>query len=483
MKKIPENDPFHAAYKNNIIGYLEDQFYIPETKSPIVLEQWQKEKILVPLFETDPATGLRRYNLALIGLPKKNGKSTLAAMIINYFMFQGDDHGEIILTANSIDQSSWIIFDMVKKSFLMNPLQLSHLKIGKETIENKTTHTVIRIVAPNYRTAAGSNASLTVFDELWAFELDTARKFWVELTLSPARKQPLAVVVTYAGYDEESLLYELYEKGLSRKDKKMFFFWSHSNLASWVTKEYLATQRTRLRSNTYLRLHENRWTSSEDAFIDLESWDKCIDENHTPILPDKSLRVIVGVDVSTKGDSTAVVVCTRRENKVILVCHRKWQPSKKAPIDLEATVERYLMDLEKGYNVVKVLYDPYQFHRSAMTLSNEGINMVEFPQTPDHLTEMSQNIYDLVKSTNIVLYKDNELRSHVQNAFATQTSRGWRIVKNKTSGKIDLVIALAMAALDTTKIDTSRGPNIRVLDNGDDDDWDEEWGKMKIFIS
>ena len=478
-EKTPENDPFHNVYKNDIIRYLEEQFYLPETKKPIVLEEWQKRKILVPLFETDPATGLRKYNLALIGLPKKNGKSTLAAMIVNYFMFQDDDHGEIILTANSRDQSSWIIFDKVVKSFQMNPLQHSHLKISQEAIENKTTGTVIRIVAPNYRTAAGSNASLTVFDELWGFELDAARKFWDELTLSPARKQPLALVVTYAGYDQESLLYELYKKGLCKRDKKMFFLWSYKNLASWVTKKYLATQRHRLRQNTYLRLHENRWMSSKDAFIDLESWDKCIDENHTPMLPDTNLNVIVGVDVSTKGDSTAVVVCIRRENKVILVCHRKWQPTKKVPIDLEATVEKYIMDLAKDYNVVKVLYDPYQFHRSAKTLSNEGIIMVEFPQTPDHLTAMSQNIYDLIKGGNLVIYKDKEFRSHVQNSLATQTSRGWRIVKKSTNNKIDLVIALAMAALDATKIDTSRRPNIRVIDINDDDDIDwKNWDNL-----
>lgn len=469
--KLPETDPFHCSYRNDIVRYIEDHVYITDTKKRVVLETWQKESILKPMFEVDPSTGLRKYNLALIGVPKKNGKSTLAAMIANYFMFQDEDSGQIILTANSREQSSSIIFNMVKESIKMNPHQVEHVRIREDSITNIRTGTIIRTVSPNYRTVAGHNASLTVVDELWAYELDSAKKFWAELTISPARKQPLSVVVTYAGHDQDSLLYELYKKGLSGQDRKMFFFWSHENLASWVTNDYLESQRSRLRTNDYLRMHENRWTAPEDAFIDLEQWNRCIDDNHKPILPDKRLEIIVGVDASTKEDSTAVVACTRKEGKVILVCHRKWQPSKNAPLDLEETVEPYIVDLASNYDLKEVLYDGYQFHRSAMTLKKRGINMTGFPQTSDRLTEASQNLYDLIKGRNIVLYKDAELTAHAQKAVAQQTQRGWRIDKRAGKDKIDLIIALAMAALGSRKIGDYGQPKIRVLDDREHDRW------------
>ena len=61
------------------------------------------------------------------------------------------------------------------------------------------------------------NPSLVIFDELWAYE-DTesmnARKFFDELTTVPTRKQPLTLIVTYAGFDEDSLLHEIYKRGL-----------------------------------------------------------------------------------------------------------------------------------------------------------------------------------------------------------------------------------------------------------------------------
>jgi phage terminase large subunit-like protein len=86
-----------------------------------------------------------------------------------------------------------------------------------------------------------------------------------------------------------------------------------------------------------------------------------------------------------------------------------------------------------------------------MTLSKEGINMVEFPQTTDRLTYMSQNLFDLIQEKRIVLYDDNDMRKHAEKAIATETPRGWRIVKKKTSHKIDLIIALAMATIAATE--------------------------------
>lgn len=448
----PEKDPFHSCYKNDICRYLEDHFYVAETKAPIVLEPWQKDQILRPLFEVDPATGRRKHTLALLGMPKKNGKSSLSAGILSYFLFQGEDFGELILAANSREQSSWVIFDKLKKSLQMNKYQLQHVRINDDYIENRKTGTVARVIAQNYKTASGSNPSLVIFDELWSYEdteSDNARKLYDELTTVPTRKEPMTVITTYAGYDEDTLLFELYKKGLEGSDPKMFFFWTHENLASWITPEYLATQKERLRPNTYLRLHENRWTSNEDQFIDIADWDACVDPDHRPMLedPKKELRVVVGVDAGIKSDTSAVVAVTKKDNRVLLVAHRKWTPSKANPIDLEETIEKYLLELKKRFHIIEVRYDPYQLHRSGTSLAKNGLKMVEFPQSVPNLTEMGQNLFDLIKGGNLKLYKDDDMRTHAQNARAQETPRGFRIVKGKSTKKIDLMIALAMAAL------------------------------------
>ena len=227
----------------------------------------------------------------------------------------------------------------------------------------------------------------------------------------------------------------------------MFFFWSHSNLASWITDEYLETQRKRLRPNTYLRLHENRWTASESQFIDMDMWDACTDKKHRPLLPNKDIQLFLGVDIGISHDTSAVVAVFKQDNRLFLGKHKKWQSSKLFKTDLEETVERYILELAKDFKIKECRFDPYQFHRSAMTLKKKGVRMIEFPQTTDRLTYMSSNLFDLIKERNITFYPDKDLRKHAQKAVAKETPRGWRIIKKKTSHKIDLIISLAMACL------------------------------------
>jgi hypothetical protein len=88
---------------------------------------------------------------------------------------------------------------------------------------------------------------------------------------------------------------------------------------------------------------------------------------------------------------------------------------------------------------------------SAQRLTREGLLMVEFPQTVSNLTESSQNLFDLIKGRNLLLYPDAAIRLAISRAVAIETPRGWRIGKDKQTHKIDIVVALAMACLAATK--------------------------------
>ena len=77
--------------------------------------------------------------------------------------------------------------------------------------------------------------------------------------------------------------------------------------------------------------------------------------------------------------------------------------------------------------------------------------MVEFPQSVPNLTEASSNLYELIKGRNLVAYPDAEIRLSMSRAVAIETSRGWRITKEKQSHKIDVVVAMAQAALGATR--------------------------------
>lgn len=213
----------------------------------------------------------------------------------------------------------------------------------------------------------------------------------------------------------------------------------------WQTKKYLDQQRGRLREATFRRFHYNEWTSNKEVFISKNDIEACIDANLRPALPDKNLRIIVGLDIGLKHDTTGVVAVSKEGNKIKLVNIKKFQGRPGKEINLEEQVERHIKKLNENFNLIEVRYDPYQFARSAQTLTKEGIKMVEFPQTLDRLTQMSQNLYDLIKGKNLVLFQDPDLKKHLLNSQAKESTRGWRIIKKESSRKIDLAISLAMA--------------------------------------
>lgn len=274
----------------------------------------------------------------------------------------------------------------------------------------------------------------------------------------PTRKVSIRLTTTYAGFESESELLEgLYKRGLQGEEiapslyrqPGLLMFWSHAPVAPWQTPEWLSQMRIQLRPNAYLRLIENRWVTSESSFVDMDWYDACVDPDARAELADPQLSVWVGVDASVKRDSTAIVACTfdYTAKKIRLVWHRIFQPSAKDPLDFEATVETTLLELRRRFYVREIRYDPYQLIAVAQRLTGAGLPMVEFTQSVPNLTEASTNLYESVKGRNLVAYADDDIRLAISRAVAIETSRGWRIAKEKASHKIDVVVALAQAAL------------------------------------
>jgi phage terminase large subunit-like protein len=194
---------------------------------------------------------------------------------------------------------------------------------------------------------------------------------------------------------------------------------------------------------------KNQWVSSESTFVPIEWWDACVDPSTRPVVADQRLAVWLGLDASVKRDSTAIVACTfdHATKRVRLAWHRIFQPKRDDPLDFEATIEKTLLELRSRFDVREVRFDPYQLVAVAQRLTAAGLPMVEFPQSVPNLTEASSNLYELVKGRGLVAYQDPDFRLAVSRAVALETSRGWRIAKEKVSHKIDVVVALAQAAL------------------------------------
>jgi hypothetical protein len=370
----------------------------------------------------------------------------------------GGPYAEGYCAANDFEQSQGRVFQAIGRIIEASPLLRGSAKVTANKIEFPSTGASITAIASDYASAAGANPTLTVFDELWGYVSERAHRLWDEMVPVPTRKVSGRLTVTYAGFEGESDLLEgIYKRGLQGEEiapalyrsPGLLMAWHHAPVAPWQTPEWVEQMRQQLRPNGFLRLIENRFVTTESTFIPVEWWDACVNLDARPLLMDARLPVWVGVDASVKRDSTAIVACTfdTAAKKVRLVWHRIFQPSPTDPLDFEATIERTLLDLRNRFDVREIRFDPWQLVAVAQRLTAAGLPMVEFPQSVPNLTEASTNLYEILKGRNIEVYPDDANRLSISRAVALETSRGWRIAKEKQSHKIDFVIALAQAAL------------------------------------
>ncbi|MGH3631809.1 MAG: terminase TerL endonuclease subunit, partial [Sciscionella sp.] len=421
-------------------------------------ELYEEEQIFVREALTVGPDGRLPYSELIYSAPKKSGKTALGAMILLYVtLILGGPFAEGYVFANDLEQSVGRVFQQVARLLDPKREKKQQAKITERSIVF-SNGSVINAMACDYAGAAGANPTISCFDELWAFTSERSRRLWDEMVPVPTRKISIRLTTTYSGFSGESaLLEELHKRGLQGvqiapdlyRQPGMLMFWTNRLCAPWQSEAWREQMRGQLRPNAYLRLIENRWVTSESSFIPIEWFDACVEPELRPELTDPHLPVFIGVDASVKRDSTAIVACAfdHQARKVRLIWHRVFQPSPDDPLDFEATVERTLLELKRRFYVREIRFDPWQMMSVAQRLRAAGLPMVEFPQSVPNLTEASTNLFELLKGRNLRVYEDDDLRLAVSRAVALETSRGWRISKEKASHKIDVVVALAQAAL------------------------------------
>ena len=402
----------------------------------------------------------------------------LNAAISSWFLECCPEGTETYTIANSAGQSEERVLKDIRYHFKKRNEQLEFnvWKLSQDRIENRDTGTFMMALAQSNESSAGSRHALTAWDEGWGIKSEADLRMWEEMTPIPTIPYSLRLMSTYAGYYGESLvLWDLYISGVGTEEHqdgrgtpvpgleglpcwsngKLFMYWDHEARLPWQTEEYYDQQMKTLRAAQYLRLHENRWVTTQETFIPIAWWDSAstllapvdIWEEH----PYRMLPVYIGVDASSKRDCTAIVGVSldNKKGRIGLMFHRIWTPIDGVDFDLDKTVEAFLLECRKKYNVAKIAYDPTFIHQTMVRLRSIGMRTEEIPQTVDRMTKVSQSLFDLLQNQRIDVYKDAEARQHVLNAVAKQEVRGFRIVKDKQERTVrkpvDFTVALAMA--------------------------------------
>jgi hypothetical protein len=446
-----------TRWQRDPIAFIREVLRDPETGEPFVLYPAQA-RFLREAF-TLGSDGRLPCPELVYACPKKSGKSTTAAMAVLYTVVVLDPrYAEAFCVANDYEQAQGRVFEGCRRIVEASPLLSASARVTTTKIEFPATGALIVALASDYASAAGANPTIVSFDELWGYVSERSRRLWDECVPVPTRRVSVRLTTTYGGFTGESeLLWSLYQRGLQGesvgpslyRQPGLLMAWHTEPVAPWQTPGWIESMRQTLRPSAFLRMIRNTFASAESTFVEPEWWTACEDAAAHPLIADPRLPVWVGIDASVKRDSTAVVVCAwdAEAKQVRLIWHKVWQPTVQEPLDFEATVAAAVRGLCRRFHVRAVRYDPFQLVAVAQRLTAEGVPMEEFPQTVGNLTESSSNLYELVKGGNVRVYRDDGLRLAVLRAVAVETARGWRIAKEKASHKIDVVVALAMAAL------------------------------------
>jgi phage terminase large subunit-like protein len=459
-----------AKWRSDPLGFIERELHDPVTGKPFVLLPAERD-FLSHLF-TFTEDGRLRYPEAVYAAPKKSGKTTFAAIVvITLLLLYGGRFAEAIACANDFEQSVGRVFEMVRRIVEASPLLAADAKITGSEI--KLAGTTITPIPSNFASAAGADPAISVFDELWGYASERARRLFDELVPPPTRKIALRLTVSYAGFTGESvLLEELYQRGLDQPEiapslhagDGILMAWHHEPVAPWQTEGWRADMRRSLRPNQYARMIENRFVTSESSFVEMSAWDTCVDPKLGHMIGDRALPCwAAAVDASVKHDSTALALVSfdKATQQVRLCDHRIVVPSPDKPIDFAAHVEQTLLDWHDRFLLRAVYYDPFQMAAVAQRLAKLHLPMREFPQTIPNLTAMAENLFDLIKGRNLLTYADEAIRTAIARSIAVEGARGWKISKERQSHRIDITIALGMAALAAIRSMSEPVPYIR----------------------
>lgn len=495
---------------------------------PFVLLPWQNQ-IIRDVYGTLKDDGTRQYKYVYIELPKKQGKSELAAGAALYQLFlDGEKNGEIYGCAADREQAS-LIFDVAVDMIDQAPALSKRARITKsqKIITDRKTGSFYKVMSAEAYTKHGLNLSACIFDELHA---QPNRNLWDVMTFGAgdARRQPIWWILTTAGDDPDrvSVGWEQHEYaskilagdiidptwycviyGYDGEDIYNEEIWRQTNPSLGVTVQLEsireAAEKAKIKpadERLFRWLRLNQWiTTKLTTWLPLDLFDKTIGAwNRADLL---GLDCYLGLDLSSTTDLTALTVVFPPQGKQLdwRVFWDCWIPAENmkeridkdhVPYDLwakegwitptEGNVVDYtkirdrILEIKKFHNVLEVCSDRAFATMLLQELEQEGLTSVDIPQNFMTLTNPLSETERLLRDGKITHEPNQVARWCFGNAsIATNGNAQMKLVKEHKgksvvrTRRIDLVSAWIDAMARAVSYKGSVDLSAAILD----DDW------------
>lgn len=460
----------------------------------ITLELWQKAEISV-IFGIMDKDGARQFREVFDVKGRKCGKTLLAAAIAAYMTFlDGEYGGRIFFCAPKLDQAR-LCFDAYYQMILKEPELDALAKKRRTDIYIESTNTSAMPLAFNARKSDGLNPSLTVADEISAWQGDAGLKQYEVLKSAlGARKQPLIYAISTAGYTE-GIYDELMKRstavllGTSKETRLAPFIYQIDDVAKWndlneikkampnlgvsVSYDYMLEEIAIAESSLskkaeFLTKYCNIKQNSSQAWLDAVTIEKTTSK---PIrLEDfENTYAVMGIDLSKTTDLSAAVLVIEKDGILNVFC-RMYLPSEKIDeatardgLPYRAYIQRGLL-FESGDNFIdyndifgwarelvekykifplQVGYDRYSATYLVQDMRDYGFHMDDVYQG-ENLTPVIREVEGLMKDGKIRIGDNDLLKIHMLNSAVklnAETDR-MKLIKLEPRAHVDGMAAM-----------------------------------------
>jgi phage terminase large subunit-like protein len=400
------------------------------------------------------------------------------------------EHGAQVYSCAGDRKQASIVFDEAKRMVLAEPELRDAIRVQRWHLEGPR-NSIYRVLSADAELQQGLNPSFVIFDEV---HVQPNRDLWDAMVLGMgARQNPMIVGITTAGYDRETLAWDLYERG---NRGELYFWWREpaDHNADWLDPAVWAEANPALGDflfpvalsedakitpeSAFRRYHLNQWTSTYAAWLPHGAWDAVADTSRAF---DPAAPFVAFLDGSWANDSTGIVASTLDRPHLSVLGH--WEPDHElGHVDMVA-IEARVRAVARMPGFKGLAFDPARFQDFFARLEADGLPVVDWPTNAlARMVPACQDFYTSVMERTVTHDGDPRLAAHIGHAVLKEDHRGPRIVKEAKSSKrkIDLAVCAVGALSEARRLASvpAHAPYFSAVTDpspGRDPEDDDEW--------
>lgn len=464
----------------------------------ISLELWQKA-LISTIFGIVGKDGTRQFREVFFVVARKNGKTLLAAAIAEYMTFlDGEYGGRVYFAAPKLEQAN-LCFEAYHQMILQEPELNAMAQKRRTDIYIEQNNTTAKPLAFSAKKSDGLNVSLAVCDECASWQGDAGLKFYEVIKSSMgARKQPLLLAMSTAGYVNDGIFDELMKRatrflmGDSAEKRLLPVIYMIDNPEKWndinelqksnpnlgvsvsvdyMLEEIAVAEGSLSKKTEFLTKYCNLKQNSSAAWLSVQDVERCCGD---PLSLDdfRSSYAVGGIDLSQTRDLTACCVVIERGGELYVFAQfflpreRIDEATQRDAVPYNAYIQRGILTpsgdnfvdyhdceawfrrLVEEYQIypLQVGYDRYSAQYLVQSMKAYGFQMDDVFQG-ENLWPVLQEMEGLFADGKVHIGDNDLLKMHLLNSaikMSNERGRG-KLVKVNPTLHIDGTAALADA--------------------------------------